>query len=438
MAGKNQPPPPPVPKLPGTHGHMADMSQGPSRVSSPQSMPLSRQSSDRVQSPPVAGMDRMAFSDGPQGGQFGMPGHPRPGQFPPRSSSNGGQSFGPGQFPPRSSSNGEQSFGPGQFPQRSSSNGEQSFGPGQIIPPGPGQMMPPTSFSPGQVMGPGPGSVFAPQPVPVQNVAPPARGTSQRAGSVPPPQGYMGPPYSQQGSMSRGGSPYGGPSSRPASDRSSGGGPPLRKSSSSHSLASEYERNRLTANGPLPPMPGYPEGLAPPNRSFIHRNDSSSSLSSLGIKPLLPSAQLSMRSIATASFADPSPPSSPVEETPKHTGPVTSRITCEAKCKVFLQEQHAKWKSLGSARLKLYHESPTNVKQLVVEQDNNKKTMLISTIVLEDGVERVGKTGVAVELSNKGLRTGVVYMIQARDEKAANSLFSGLLAGSDRSEVGGR
>ena len=91
---------------------------------------------------------------------------------------------------------------------------------------------------------------------------------------------------------------------------------------------------------------------------------------------------------------------------------------------------------MGSAQLRLYHESPTNVKQLVVEQD--KKKVLISTIVLEDGVERVGKTGVAVELSDKGHRTGMVYMIQTKDEKAANGLFTSLLAGSDRSEVGGR
>lgn len=242
----------------------------------------------------------------------------------------------------------------------------------------------------------------------------------------------MGPP---QGSMSRGPSPYGAPGSRPPSDRSSGGGPPLRKSSSSHSLASEYERNRLTANGPLPPMPGYPEGLAPPNRPFIPRNDSSSSLSSLGTKPILPSAQLSMRSLNTVSFADPSPPSSPVEETPRDIGPVSSRITSNMKCKVFLKEQHAKWKSLGSAQLRLFHESPTNVKQLVVEAG---KKVLISTLILEDGVERVGKTGVAVELSDKGHRTGVVYMIQTKDEKAANELFTNLLAGSDRSEVGGR
>jgi hypothetical protein len=134
------------------------------------------------------------------------------------------------------------------------------------------------------------------------------------------------------------------------------------------------------------------------------------------------------------SFDDPSPPGSPVEETPRHTGPVTSVVTAQMKCKVFLQQQHAQWKSLGSARLKLYREDPTNIKQLVVEADNKDKTILISTIVLSDGVERVGKTGVAIELSSNGVRTGIVYMIQLRNEKSAGGLFDSLLQGSDRGQ----
>jgi len=103
------------------------------------------------------------------------------------------------------------------------------------------------------------------------------------------------------------------------------------------------------------------------------------------------------------------------------------------KCKVFLKQQHAQWKALGAARLKLYREQPTNVKQLVVEGDDKNKSVIISTIVLTDGVERVAKTGVAIELSNQGARTGIVYMIQLRTEQAAGGLFDSLLAGSDRS-----
>ena len=107
----------------------------------------------------------------------------------------------------------------------------------------------------------------------------------------------------------------------------------------------------------------------------------------------------------------------------------------ESFMQVFLKQHHQQWKNVGSAKLRLYHESPTNVKQLVVEADNSKKTVLISTIVLADGVERVGRTGVAVELSDKGARTGIVYMIQLRNETSAGGLFDSLLAGSDRSGV---
>lgn len=70
------------------------------------------------------------------------------------------------------------------------------------------------------------------------------------------------------------------------------------------------------------------------------------------------------------------------------------------KCKVFLKQHHAQWKALGTAKLLLYQQEPGNVKQLVVEQENKAKTLLISTIVLMDAVERVGKTGVAIELSD--------------------------------------
>ena len=124
---------------------------------------------------------------------------------------------------------------------------------------------------------------------------------------------------------------------------------------------------------------------------------------------------------------DHSPPRSPM-----HSGPVTSTISAQMRCKVFLKHQHQQWKHLGNAKLKPHHQNHTNVKQLVVEADTKERTMLISTIVLSDGVERVGKTGVAIELSDQGARMGVVYMVQLRNETSASGLFDSLLAGSDR------
>ncbi|TFY79043.1 hypothetical protein EWM64_g4970 [Hericium alpestre] len=144
---------------------------------------------------------------------------------------------------------------------------------------------------------------------------------------------------------------------------------------------------------------------------------------------------MSSRSLSmNGSIEDPSPPTSPIDDVPPvPTGPVTSTISAQMKCKVFLKQNHAQWKSLGSAKLKLYHQEPGNMKQLVVEAEDKHHSVLISTIVLTDGVERVGKTGVAVELSDRGARTGIIYMIQLRKEDAAQGLFDGLLAGSDRS-----
>ena len=101
---------------------------------------------------------------------------------------------------------------------------------------------------------------------------------------------------------------------------------------------------------------------------------------------------------------------------------------------VVLQQSHQQWKSLGSGKLKLYVQKDRNVKQLVVESDSGKagQNMLISTIVLTDGVERVAKTGVAVEISDRGQRTGIIYMLQLRNESSAAGLFGSLLKGSDR------
>jgi hypothetical protein len=130
---------------------------------------------------------------------------------------------------------------------------------------------------------------------------------------------------------------------------------------------------------------------------------------------------------------DISPPMSPVEEdSATLTGPAI--ISAQMKCKVFLKQSHQQWKSLGSGKLKLYAQKSGSIKQLVVESDGggNKGELLISTIVLTDGVERVAKTGVAVEISDKGKRTGIIYMIQLRNETSAAGLFESLLAGSDR------
>lgn len=104
------------------------------------------------------------------------------------------------------------------------------------------------------------------------------------------------------------------------------------------------------------------------------------------------------------------------------------------RCRLYLKQGHQQWKALGNARLKLYHLLPEDFKQLVVENDK-KPAPLISSIILADGVERVGKVGVAVELSDSGARTGIVYMLHLRSEESAVALFEQLLEGSDRTVI---
>ena len=123
---------------------------------------------------------------------------------------------------------------------------------------------------------------------------------------------------------------------------------------------------------------------------------------------------------------DPEPPA------PAQDGRRPSFVLCaQMRCKVFLKQSYAQWKSLGNGRLRLYHLQPSGMNQLVVESE--KKKILLSTIALIDAIERVGRTGIAVELSDNGHRTGIVYMLHMRSEESALGLFEQLVDGTHRS-----
>ncbi|CAE6429195.1 unnamed protein product [Rhizoctonia solani] len=318
-------------------------------------------------------------------------------------------------------------FSPAPSQQRVQDNIVNSPGPylPTIRSPPPGPMSAPPSRAPsiGQDRSVSPMSLPPGPGAPGGHWQPPARGAS--IASQGGPGGPLGPP---------------GPPGPQHFQPGSGMLPPLRTQLSSKSLNSEFSaRDR---EGPLPPIPRMPGADARPGGS------APSSMYSEFAPPrplfgtpgpiLSPSQNNFPRNVNSApgsgvgSEYDISPPDSPVDDEPQEIGPVTQNVTCETRCKVYAQQEHQKWKSLGSARLKLYQAMPTNVKQLVVQADSKSKNMLISTIVLTDGVERVGKMGIAIELSNNGSRTGVVYMIQLKNESSANSLFDALLAGSDR------
>ena len=158
---------------------------------------------------------------------------------------------------------------------------------------------------------------------------------------------------------------------------------------------------------------------------------SRSASSSASGPPRLPSDFLKNTARNASTDQDYSPPSSPT----KPKGPKSSTVAAQMRCRLYLKQSHAQWKALGNARLKLYHILPEDIKQLVVENDK-KPTPLISSIILPDGVERVGKVGVAVELSDNGSRTGIIYMLHLRSEESAFALFGQLLEGSDRTVMG--
>lgn len=311
-----------------------------------------------------------------------------------------------------------------------------SFGPSNILPPARS-----TSHLPGAGADSPAGPNFIP-PNPHYGGGPPFNGNNGPNGPMYP----LNPNARSQNQFPPGPSggfppgPAGGfPPSRPPSDPSMG--PVVRKSPSIHSLGSQYSQHDIPGHAHAPPLPSFPPGHPnamhhPNGMNGIPRNNSfASGLQVPQPRPLLPSAQARAISMAEIPITEPSPPNSPQQQT-QDLGPVVSTISAQMKCKVFLQQHHAQWKSLGSAKLKLYRQEPTNIKQLVVEADNKDKSVLISTIVLTDGVERVGKTGVAIELSDKGARTGIVYMIQLRNESSAGGLFDSLLAGSDRAARG--
>jgi len=250
----------------------------------------------------------------------------------------------------------------------------------------------------------------------------------------PQPGDFGGPGFNAHG----GGGNY---SSRPSSrtsqnsfgsssnrtDRSSGypePPPPLPKERSYNGLNISgrggplYPTSMRTDPGDSRSVSGHSDYLSPHNS--VHR---SKSAEALRVEPpqhyRMPSQALSEeRSTSNPAFApslgdriggeDDSPPPSPVGARATEK----TAIVADMRCKIFLQQHHSVWKSLGTAKLKLYQAMPSNTKQLVVDSDKSKGKTLISTIVLTDGVERVGKTGVAIELSDQGDRTGIIYMLQ--------------------------
>ncbi|KAE8251386.1 hypothetical protein A4X13_0g4020 [Tilletia indica] len=350
---------------------------------------------------------------------FTMPlsgGGPPP-NLPPNPFANGSRPMpgGPGGRPPPS--NGM----PGGSGPPSPANGGRLPGPTGMGPPPPRLpgAMPPPNMSPGggplpqgYMGGPprGPGGPGGPggPPMPMGmngrlpgSVGPPP---PRLPGAMPPPPpGWSSSPAGSPGGGG-GGPPYGGPPGP--------GGQPVRRPSAPDM------RNGLRA--PPSVKGGYTSDGAPVRSRSVTSEGS--------VSPALPSEMMKQGLSRASTRDDFSPPSSPQQS--RRDLNQSSVVAAQMRCKLFLKQNHAQWKALGNARLKLYHLMPADDRQLVVEND---KKRLISTLVLGDGVERVGKVGIAVELSDRGARTGIVYMLQMRSEESASGLYGLLLEGSGRS-----
>lgn len=210
------------------------------------------------------------------------------------------------------------------------------------------------------------------------------------------PMTHRGPPEQRLSPLPQAGSPVGGgqpggppfPAFRqsPAGSPNGAYGPPTPVSAGSDGAPRSRSTEPVTPGGSLMPSAAFAEV----RQRAISTFDPASGTST-----------------PPEEVTDLTPPPSPSAEQDPAALSGPAEITAQMKCKVFLKRNHAQWKSIGPARLKLYHQQSTNVKQIVVESDGSSKTMLISTIVLTDGVERVGKTGVAIEISDQGRRTSV-------------------------------
>ncbi|CAG8812570.1 22392_t:CDS:1, partial [Cetraspora pellucida] len=99
-------------------------------------------------------------------------------------------------------------------------------------------------------------------------------------------------------------------------------------------------------------------------------------------------------------------------------------LAMECRCRVFLQNDHGIWTNLGWGNMKLEVESPSQRKKILITSEKQNKK-LVDSFVREDGVERVGRAGVAITLNNvdKTNNRRIIYMMQMKEEATAVKAF---------------
>ncbi|KAF0445502.1 GEF1 protein [Gigaspora margarita] len=98
----------------------------------------------------------------------------------------------------------------------------------------------------------------------------------------------------------------------------------------------------------------------------------------------------------------------------------SSKLAMECRCRLFLQNDHGIWTNLGWGKMQLEIESPSQRRKLVVNSEKQNKK-LVDAILREDGVERVGRAGVAITLNSIDPANSkrIIYMMQMKEEAMA-------------------
>jgi hypothetical protein len=96
----------------------------------------------------------------------------------------------------------------------------------------------------------------------------------------------------------------------------------------------------------------------------------------------------------------------------------TTTLVMEARCRVLLQNDYNDWTNLNWGSMQLLLEKPSQRKRIIINSDK-AKMKLVDSILWDDGLERVGRTGIAITLKNVDANVRIIYMMQMKDEKTA-------------------
>ncbi|KAI9320962.1 hypothetical protein BX666DRAFT_2024566 [Dichotomocladium elegans] len=108
----------------------------------------------------------------------------------------------------------------------------------------------------------------------------------------------------------------------------------------------------------------------------------------------------------------------PDSKTSREEAPQTLKLMFRCRCKLFAQQEHATWNSLGGATLRISLQLPSNKMHIYIE---NGKTKLVSSVVQSCNVERNGTKRLTFLLMTG--KSSMVYMINLKDEQTTNKIY---------------